>query len=345
MQEKSLPSPLVIVRGAGDISTGTIHRLFKAGFDVLVLETERPSAIRRRVAFSEAVYDGAATVEGVTATRIADTGEISATLARGEVPLLVDPSGESIRLLRPAAVVDAILAKRNLGTSMDMAPLTVALGPGFMAGRDVRYVIETMRGHDLGRIIASGSATPNTGVPGMIGGYGAERVIHAPAAGVFRLLRDRSDEWFLVMAGSGKDEQDIARYSAALNLSDRVCFTGLIKDRDLLRGLYLASDLLFFPSVFDNAPLVLREAAVLGVPTLAVEGSNAAGAIRKNVSGFTAAATPEAMRDEIIRIFGTGNIREIGKNAQAMIPVSWEKLIPMALERYRTVIERYGKTR
>ena len=161
----------------------------------------------------------------------------------------------------------------------------------------------------------------------------------------FRLLRDRSDEWFLVMAGSGKDEQDIARYSAALNLSDRVCFTGLIKDRDLLRGLYLASDLLFFPSVFDNAPLVLREAAVLGVPTLAVEGSNAAGAIRKNVSGFTAAATPEAMRDEIIRIFGTGNIREIGKNAQAMIPVSWEKLIPMVLERYRTVIERYGKTR
>ena len=110
MQEIWLPSPLVIVRGAGDISTGTIHRLFKAGFDVLALESERPSAIRRRVAFSEAVYDGAATVEGVTATRIADTGEISATLARGEVPLLVDPSGESIRLLRPAAVVDAVLA-------------------------------------------------------------------------------------------------------------------------------------------------------------------------------------------------------------------------------------------
>ena len=190
MQEIWLPSPLVIVRGAGDISTGTIHRLFKAGFDVLVLETERPSAIRRRVAFSEAVYDGAATVEGVTATRIADTGEISATLARGDVPLLVDPAGESIRQLCPSAVVDAILAKKNLGTSMDMAPLTIALGPGFAAGRDVHYVIETMRGHDLGRIIASGSATPNTGVPGMIGGYGAERVIHAPAAGVFRLLRD-----------------------------------------------------------------------------------------------------------------------------------------------------------
>ena len=190
MQNTSLPAPLVIVRGAGDISTGTIHRLHRAGFAVLALESNRPSAIRRRVAFSEAVYDGAATVEGVTAVRIDDVDAISATLARGEVPLLVDPAGESIRLLRPAAVVDAILAKRNLGTHMDMAPLTVALGPGFIAGRDVDYVIETMRGHDLGRIIASGSAAPNTGVPGIIGGYGIERVIHAPAAGVFRMRRD-----------------------------------------------------------------------------------------------------------------------------------------------------------
>ena len=190
MQETILPSPLIIIRGAGDISTGTIHRLFRAGFPVLVLEAARPSAIRRRVAFSEAVYDGAATVEGVTATRIDGMDAISATLARGEVPLLVDPAGDSIRRLRPAAVVDAILAKRNLGTSMDMAPLTVALGPGFIAGRDVRYVIETMRGHDLGRIIASGSAAPNTGVPGIIGGYGAERVIHAPATGVFRMRLD-----------------------------------------------------------------------------------------------------------------------------------------------------------
>ena len=157
---------------------------------MLALESARPSAIRRRVAFSEAVYDGAATVEGVTAVRIADIEQVGATLARGEVPLLVDPEGACIRRLKPSAVVDAILAKRNLGTSMDMAPLTVALGPGFEAGRDVHYVIETMRGHDLGRIIASGSAAPNTGVPGVIGGYGIERVIHAPAAGVFHMRRD-----------------------------------------------------------------------------------------------------------------------------------------------------------
>ncbi len=181
---------LIIVRGAGDISTGTIHRLTRAGFAVLALEVARPSAIRRKVAFSEAVYDGAATVEGVTAVRIADIQEIDEVLARGDVPLLTDPAGESIRTLKPAAVVDAILAKRNLGTTLDMAPLTVALGPGFVAGRDVHYVIETMRGHDLGRVIAEGSAAPNTGVPGVIGGYGAERVLHAPAAGTFRMRRD-----------------------------------------------------------------------------------------------------------------------------------------------------------
>lgn len=181
---------LIVVRGAGDISTGTLHRLFRAGFPVLALESRRPSAIRRRVAFSEAVYDGSATVEGVTAVKIGDAREAAAALADGRLPLLVDPAGDSIRQLRPAAVVDAILAKRNLGTRIDMAGLTVALGPGFEAGVDVHYVIETMRGHRLGRVIASGSAMPNTGVPGMVGGYAAERVIHAPADGKFRMLRD-----------------------------------------------------------------------------------------------------------------------------------------------------------
>lgn len=158
----------------------------------------------------------------------------------------------------------------------------------------------------------------------------------------FRLLCDREDNWFLIMAGSGKDEQEIARYAASLGLTDRqILFTGLVKDRELLSGIYLNSDLLFFPSVFDNAPLVLREAAVLAVPTLATEGSNAAGAIRKNRNGFTAADTPRAMYEEITRIFSEGNIREIGKNAQETIPLSWEKLIPMVLDRYQTVISRY----
>ena len=161
----------------------------------------------------------------------------------------------------------------------------------------------------------------------------------------FLLLCDRSGDWCLVMAGSGKDEQDIERYAASLGLAEHVIFTGLIRDRDLLRGVYLNADLLFFPSVFDNAPLVLREAAVLGVPTLVTEGSNAAGAIRKNENGFTAAATPKDMSDEILRIFAEEDIRRIGLNAQETIPVSWERLTPMVLEEYRAVIDQYKKTR
>ena len=156
-----------------------------------------------------------------------------------------------------------------------------------------------------------------------------------------RLLCDRGDDWFLVMAGSGKDEQEIEQYAANLNLADKVLFTGLIRDRDLLRGVYLNADLLFFPSVFDNAPLVLREAAVLGVPTLAVEGSNAAGTIRKNVNGFTAVDTPKDMSDEIRDLFGNGHPgsrEERGRPSR-----SWEKLVPMVLDRYRTVIEQYQK--
>ena len=148
-------SDLIIVRGAGDLATGTINRLKKSGFRLLVLETDYPAAIRRQVALSEAVYSKSACVEGVEAVR----------------------------------VVDAILAKHNLGTNKNMAPLTIALGPGFTAGVDVDVVIETKRGHNLGRVIREGSAYPNTGIPGIIGGYGAERVIHAPAEG---LLKNKS---------------------------------------------------------------------------------------------------------------------------------------------------------
>ena len=130
----------------------------------------------------------------MTAVRIRDAAEAERILGNGQVPLLVDPAGEAIRMLKPGVVVDAILAKKNLGTRMDMAELTIALGPGFEAGKDVRYVIETMRGHNLGRIISSGCAAANTGIPGIIGGYGAERVIHSPAAGTFRQQKEIGDE-------------------------------------------------------------------------------------------------------------------------------------------------------
>ena len=189
---------MIVVRGAGDLATGTIHRLKKAGFRLLVLEAEHPAAIRRQVALSEAVYAGSARVEDVEAVRMdVDLAEkknrkellepeMERIWKKDGVPVLVDPAGLSIAALRPAVVVDAILAKKNLGTTKEMAPLVIALGPGFTAGEDVDVVIETKRGHNLGRVIRSGSAVPNTGIPGIIGGYGKERVMHAQAEGILR---------------------------------------------------------------------------------------------------------------------------------------------------------------
>lgn len=189
---------LIVVRGAGDLATGTIHRLKKAGFRLLVLEAEHPAAIRRQVALSEAVYAGSVRVEDVEAVRMdVDLAEkknrkelleqeMERIWKKDGVPVLVDPAGLSIAALRPAVVVDAILAKKNLGTTKEMAPLVIALGPGFTAGEDVDVVIETKRGHNLGRVIRSGSAVPNTGIPGIIGGYGKERVMHAQAEGILR---------------------------------------------------------------------------------------------------------------------------------------------------------------
>lgn len=189
---------LIVVRGAGDLATGTIHRLKKAGFRLLVLEAEHPAAIRRQVALSEAVYAGSARVEDVEAVHMdVDLAEkknrkelleqeMEQIWKKDGVPVLVDPAGLSIAALRPAVVVDAILAKKNLGTTKEMAPLVIALGPGFTAGEDVDVVIETKRGHNLGRVIRSGSAVPNTGIPGIIGGYGKERVMHAQAEGILR---------------------------------------------------------------------------------------------------------------------------------------------------------------
>ena len=177
---------LLIVRGGGDLATGTIYKLHKCGFPVLVLEVPRPSAIRRNAAFSEAVYEGIQTVEDVTCY-LADSIEAAEKLlAEGKLTMLTDPKGESIARLKPMAVVDAILAKKNLGTNRAMAPITVALGPGFEAGKDVDAVVETQRGHNLGRVLWQGTAAPNTGIPGVVGGYGKERVIYSSAAGILR---------------------------------------------------------------------------------------------------------------------------------------------------------------
>lgn len=187
---------MILVRGGGDLATGVIYKLHQCGYHVLILECDRPSAIRRHVAFCEAVYDGTSTVEGVVCRRITEESILEQCVIcwdKGEIPLLTDTEGKHIHELAPAAVVDAILAKKNLGTDRTMAPLTVGLGPGFTAGDDVDYVIETMRGHNLGRIIREGSALPNTGVPGVIAGVGKERVIHSPAAGIMKNISSIAD--------------------------------------------------------------------------------------------------------------------------------------------------------
>jgi xanthine dehydrogenase accessory factor len=196
--ESEKKSDLIIVRGGGDLATGTIHRLWSAGFPVLVLETEYPAAIRRQVSLCEAVYEGTSLIEGMKGVRIDSADEAKAVIEEGNVPVLVDPEGKSIEALHPSIVIDAILAKKNLGTTRQMAGLTIGLGPGFTAGEDVDLVIETKRGHDLGRIIYKGTAVPNSGIPGNIGGYSKERVLHAEAEGILRNIRKIGD---LVEAG------------------------------------------------------------------------------------------------------------------------------------------------
>ena len=180
---------LIIVRGAGDIATGTIALLSRCGFRVIALETAKPTTIRRMAALSEAVFQGCATVEDVTAV-LAEEDGAKRIMDEGKVSIIIDPEMKLLETFKPAAVVDGILAKRNIGFSIDCAPVTIALGPGFTAGVDCYAVIETNRGHDLGKIIYEGAAEPNTGTPGVVAGYGKERVIHAPVGGKLKILHD-----------------------------------------------------------------------------------------------------------------------------------------------------------
>lgn len=177
---------LVLIRGAGDLASGIALRLRRAHLQVVMTDVERPTAIRRTVCFSQAVVHGEATVENVTARFARDAEEAKAILTQGMIPVLADPKGSCISQLKPDAVVDAILAKRNLGTEITMAPIVIGVGPGFTAGEDCHAVVETMRGHTLGRVIWQGSAIPNTGIPGLIGGFAGERVLRAPSDGTFR---------------------------------------------------------------------------------------------------------------------------------------------------------------
>lgn len=179
---------LVVIRGAGDIATGIALRLWRAKIRVVMTEIEKPTAIRRTVCFSQAVVHGETEVEGVRAVRAETPEMVQDLLVKDVIPVLTDPEGRWISTLYPDAVVDAILAKKNLGTRITDAPVVIGVGPGFTAGVDCHAVVETMRGHYLGRVIREGSAIPNTGIPGLIGGFAGERVLRAPADGIFHQL-------------------------------------------------------------------------------------------------------------------------------------------------------------
>lgn len=298
---------LIICRGAGDLATGIIHRLHRAGHRVIALETDYPAAIRRQVSFCEAVYDGSAAVEGVTARLVPaladaktdtetysgindtpaahiasekwDSAAIEAVLEAGEVPLLIDPKGESIALLKPDVVVDAIIAKKNLGTTINMAPLVIGVGPGFTAGQDVHLVIESMRGHNLARIITDGMAQPNTGVPGNIAGFTSERVIHAPAAGYIHDLRKIGD---IVQKGDeiARIYPDKESYDNALSeyVPVNATITGII--RGLIREGY------YFREGFKIADIDPRESELTNCFTISDKARSIAGSVLEAVSAF-----------------------------------------------------------
>lgn len=174
---------IVVVRGGGDLATGVIHKLHRCNIKVVVLECSHPTAIRRTVSFCSAVFEKNMEVEGEKCILANDIDEVYEILENRNIPLIIDENCKIIESIKPVAVIDAIIAKKNLGTKINMAPITIALGPGFEAGKDVHVVIETKRGHNLGRIIYNGFAMKNTGIPGDIEGYSKERVIYAPKEG------------------------------------------------------------------------------------------------------------------------------------------------------------------
>jgi len=190
---KKLNELVVLIRGAGELATGVAYRLHSSHFQICLTDIDQPQAVRREVSFCEAVYDGEKKVEGVTAVRVASSGKVREAWQEDKIPLLVDPEARIKDSLKPDVLVDAILAKKNLGTRIEDAPLVIGLGPGFTVNKDVHAVIETNRGHNLGRMLLSGEAEPNTGIPGEIAGFTADRVFRAPKSGTFLNVRRIGD--------------------------------------------------------------------------------------------------------------------------------------------------------
>lgn len=178
---------MILIKGAGDLATGIGHRLKACGFQVVMTEINMPTTVRRTVAFSQAVFDGSTEVEGIKAVLAENFNEVQEILNHGNIPVIVDPEGKIIEELKPDIIVDSIISKVNCaGTNINEAPVVIAVGPGFEAGVDCHCVIESQRGHYLGKAIYKGCAIPNTGVPGNIGGYTVERIIRATGDGIIK---------------------------------------------------------------------------------------------------------------------------------------------------------------
>jgi len=178
---------IVLIRGAGEMASGVAHRLYRSHFKICMIEIPNPLAVRRGVAFCEAFYEGEKEVEGVRAKSIPAPERIESAWEEKKIPVLIDPDGKKTRAyLKPDVLVDAIIAKKNLGTEINDAPLVIGLGPGFTCGKDAHIVVETNRGHNLGRMILKGAAEADTGIPGEIAGYTVERVLRAMNRGIFR---------------------------------------------------------------------------------------------------------------------------------------------------------------
>ncbi|WIH83456.1 selenium-dependent molybdenum cofactor biosynthesis protein YqeB [Brachyspira pilosicoli] len=255
---------LVIVRGAGDLATGVVYSLYKAHFKVIILETQHPSAIRRKVALSEAVYDGKTKVEDIEAVLVKNYEEALNIIANKdykEIPILIDPNCEILNNIKPTFLIDAIIAKKNLGTNKSMAKYTIALGPGFTAGKDCDIVIETMRGHNLGRIYLEGEAIPNTGIPGNIGGKEAERVIHASSDGIIENIKNigdfvREKEVIAYINNDNKKIEVIAPFEGLLR--------GIIRDGFKVRNGLKIADIDPRKSEYDNCFTISDKARNLG---------------------------------------------------------------------------------
>lgn len=184
---------IVIVRGAGDIATGIAHRLHKCGFRLIMTEIEKPLVVRRYASFANAMLEGYAQIEDIRAVKASCVDDINEIWCDSDIPVLCDSECKILEDIKPLVVVDSIMAKKNIGTHIGMAPITIGIGPGFEASKDVDAVIETCRGHNLGKVIYEGTASADTGIPGSIMGYSQERLLRAPADGIIRNVLEIGD--------------------------------------------------------------------------------------------------------------------------------------------------------